>query len=166
MVPTLRRLLPDKVDFYMEPFFGSGVVLLSRHPAKCEIVNDIDGRIVNFFRVLRERPEELVEVLRLTPWARDEWEACKEPSDDSLEAARRWYALAWQSATYTDCTPSWLCAGSPTAWTVAVNFCVKNRDVAQGCATACGRGNRKQGRGRIYQQGWGKGWSHKFPPVP
>ena len=77
---------------------AAATVLLSRHPAKCEVVNDIDGRIVNFFRhVLRERPDELVEVLRLTPWARDEWEACKEPTDDPLEAARRWYVYAWQS---------------------------------------------------------------------
>ena len=84
----------------MEPFFGSGAVLLSRHPAKCEVVNDIDGRIVNFFRVLRERPDELVEVLRLTPWARDEWQACKEPTDDPLEAARRWWVLTWQGFSF------------------------------------------------------------------
>ena len=97
MVPTLRRLLPDKVDFYIEPFFGSGAVLFSRQPSPSEAVNDIDGRIVNFFRVLRERPDELVEVLRLTPWARDEWEACNESTDDPLEAARRWFVLSWQS---------------------------------------------------------------------
>ena len=97
MVPLFNRLLPDKVDFYMEPFFGSGAVLLSRYPAKCEVVNDIDGRIVNFFRVLRERPDELVAALRLTPWAHDEFVACKEPTDDPLEAARRLFVLLWQS---------------------------------------------------------------------
>lgn len=56
---------------YLEPFFGSGAVLFSKPPSAIETVNDIDGDIVNFFWVLRERPEDLAEAISLTPYARD-----------------------------------------------------------------------------------------------
>ena len=42
---------------YVEPFFGSGAVLLSRpHPPKTETVNDADGLLVNFWRALQADP--------------------------------------------------------------------------------------------------------------
>lgn len=37
-----------------------------------EVWNDLDDQVVNLFRVLRERGEELREALRLTPFARVE----------------------------------------------------------------------------------------------
>lgn len=56
---------------YLEPFFGSGAVLFNKPRSAIETVNDIDGDIVNFFRVLREQPEELAEAISLTPYARE-----------------------------------------------------------------------------------------------
>ena len=56
---------------YLEPFFGSGAVLFNKPPSAIETVNDIDGDIVNFFKVVRERPEELAEAISLTPYSRD-----------------------------------------------------------------------------------------------
>ena len=56
---------------YLEPFFGSGAVLFNKPPSAIETVNDIDGDITNFFKVLRERPEELAEAISLTPYSRD-----------------------------------------------------------------------------------------------
>jgi len=52
-------LLP-KAAHYCEPFAGSAAVLLNREPAPVETYDDIDGEVVNFFRVLRDRQEELV----------------------------------------------------------------------------------------------------------
>ena len=41
------------VEHYIEPFFGSGAVLLARpHPARCETVNDADGLLANFWRAV------------------------------------------------------------------------------------------------------------------
>ena len=56
---------------YLEPFFGSGAVLFNKPPSAIETVNDIDGDIVNFFRMLRERPDDLAEAISLTPYSRD-----------------------------------------------------------------------------------------------
>lgn len=56
---------------YLEPFFGSGAVLFNKPPSAIETVNDIDGDIVNFFRVLRERTDELIRAVSLTPYARE-----------------------------------------------------------------------------------------------
>lgn len=45
------------VSHYVEPFFGSGAVLLRRpHSAKFETVNDVDGLLANFWRAVRADP--------------------------------------------------------------------------------------------------------------
>ena len=56
---------------YLEPFFGSGAVLFNKPPSAIETVNDIDGDITNFFKVLREQPDRLAEAITLTPYSRD-----------------------------------------------------------------------------------------------
>ena len=82
---------------YCEPFFGSGSVLLRKPPSKLEIANDLDGRVMAFFQVLRERPAELVEALRLTPWHEGEYLESLEPATDLLEEARRFFLSSWAS---------------------------------------------------------------------
>lgn len=37
--------------FYLEPYFGSGAVFFNKPQARYETINDIDGQVVNFFRV-------------------------------------------------------------------------------------------------------------------
>lgn len=47
------------VKNYVEPFFGSGAVLLARpHPAKTETVNDLDCYLSNFWRAITYAPSE------------------------------------------------------------------------------------------------------------
>jgi len=92
LAPKIIKLFPPH-DAYLEPCFGSGAVLARKLPSKIEIVNDLDGRVVNFFRVLRERPKELIRLLDLTPYAREEFELCVEPVADPLEDARRLYVV-------------------------------------------------------------------------
>ena len=51
------RALGD-VEHYVEPFFGSGAVLLARpHKAKVETVNDAEGLLANFWRAIAAEPE-------------------------------------------------------------------------------------------------------------
>lgn len=85
---------------YVEPFGGGANVLLQKPRARCETYNDLDGRVVNFFRVLRERPDELIYQLELTPYARAELELACEPLDPDqapLEAARRFFVQCWMT---------------------------------------------------------------------
>lgn len=89
-------LLPEHRG-YAEPFAGSLSVLLAKPPAVFEIVNDIDRDLVLFWRVLRERPEELRRLCALTPHAHAEYDAAWPIPDDvdELERARRvWVKLS------------------------------------------------------------------------
>lgn len=76
---------------YVEPFGGAASVLLKKPRSHGEVYNDLDGDIVNVMRVIRD-PEQrsaLVEALTLTPYARDEFLAAWEPSENPVERARR-----------------------------------------------------------------------------
>jgi DNA adenine methylase len=99
LAPWIASLLPAHRT-YVEPFAGSLAVLLAKRPSPTEVVNDLDQAVVNFFRVLRDRPEALVRACELTPYARAEYEACEEhtdPSLDPVEQARRWWVRTNQS---------------------------------------------------------------------
>lgn len=74
---------------YCEPFFGSGAVFFNKQPCYIETINDMNGDIVNLFRVCRDYPEELAKAINLTPFARDEFISCNTPSDNPIEQARR-----------------------------------------------------------------------------
>lgn len=74
---------------YVEPFGGGGSVLLRKPRSYAEIYNDLDGDVVNLFRMARDHGEELRRLLQLTPFAREEFDASYEPSPDPLERARR-----------------------------------------------------------------------------
>jgi DNA adenine methylase len=87
---------------YCEPFGGSAAVLLQKPRAPLEVYNDIDGELANFFRVLREpaNSEELHRRLMLTPYSR---EMDEEPTDDSIERARRFFHrmnTRWHNGTF------------------------------------------------------------------
>ncbi|MFI9638237.1 DNA adenine methylase [Nocardia sp. NPDC051929] len=80
---------------YVEPCAGSLSVLLAKPPARMETVNDLDGDLMTFWRVLRDRPADLERVCALTPYARGEHRAARLAEDvDELERARRvWVRL-------------------------------------------------------------------------
>lgn len=88
--------IPDH-KVYLEPYFGSGAVFFNKLPARIETLNDIDGNIVNYFRVIREKPEELIALMKMTPFSRDEYNAAFEnlPEDSDVERARKFAVRCW-----------------------------------------------------------------------
>lgn len=82
---------------YVEPCAGACSVLLQKPRSRLETINDLDGNVVNFFQVLRDRPEDLMRKIRLTPWAREEYEVCRSGTDDPLETARRFFCSSWMA---------------------------------------------------------------------
>jgi DNA adenine methylase len=88
MADRITALLPPH-EHYVEPFAGSLAVLLAKPPSKMETVSDLDGDLMNFWQVLRDRPVDLERACALTPHSRAEYLACYEPAADDLERARR-----------------------------------------------------------------------------
>lgn len=103
-------------DIYVDPFFGSGAVFFSKPESRLEVLNDIDGNVVNFFKVCRDHPDDLARLLALTPYAREEYDFVKEPAareplnltGDSIEDARRFAVRCWQGTG--------TCLGQRTGW--------------------------------------------------
>lgn len=95
-------LLPKHLH-YVEPFGGSLAVLLAKPPSPMETVNDVDNRLMTFWRVLRRRPEELARAAALTPHSRAEhleaytYLDTADPAEDELETARCVWVLLTQA---------------------------------------------------------------------
>lgn len=81
---------------YVEPFGGAAWVLFGKPPSSIEVLNDIDEELINFFRVVRRQPEELIKSFDLELVSRSEFRrlANAEPLEMSeVERAHRFYYL-------------------------------------------------------------------------
>lgn len=80
---------PHKI--YTESYGGAGSVLLRKARSYAEVYNDLDGEVVNLFKVLRNpaQARELVRLITLTPYSRDEFDLSYILADDPIEQARR-----------------------------------------------------------------------------
>lgn len=74
---------------YTEVYGGGASVLLRKPRSYAEIYNDLDGEVVNLFRVARDQGKDLERALTLTPYARSEFDLSYEPTDNPIESARR-----------------------------------------------------------------------------
>jgi DNA adenine methylase len=88
LAPWIISTFPEHKG-YTEVFGGGGSVLLKKRRSYFEVYNDLDGEIVNIFRMVRDRGDELIALLELTPFSREELNLSYEPSLDPLEWARR-----------------------------------------------------------------------------
>lgn len=77
---------------YLEPFFGSGGVLLNKGKSNIETINDLDDEVINLFECIRNNPERLAKAIFLTPYSRQAYEeAYITKSTDNIEKARNFY---------------------------------------------------------------------------
>jgi DNA adenine methylase len=100
MVAKLLPLIPPH-HIYCEVFGGGASLLCAKEPSTVEVYNDIDSRLVNLFRVLRDREafEELRRLVALTLHSREEFKAAKDlPMEgNEVEQAWRFFMLSRQS---------------------------------------------------------------------
>ena len=95
LLPIINEI-PHKT--YVESFGGSAAVLLNKIPSEIEVYNDVYSEVVNFFKVLRTNSEELIRLLELTPYSREEFAlACDIKKDlPDIEKARLFFIRARQ----------------------------------------------------------------------
>ncbi|CBA14724.1 DNA adenine methylase [Xanthomonas albilineans] len=88
--PWVQQHLPPHRT-YVEPFGGAAGVLLTKPRSYAEVYNDLDGDVVNLFRVLQSPSDRdrLIEACLLTPYARSEFEIAWHATSDPVERARR-----------------------------------------------------------------------------
>ncbi len=80
---------------YGEVFGGAGWVLFAREPSYVEVLNDVNGQLVNLYRVVRDAPAELAEALELLPRSRALYEELREGAKglDPITSAAAYYYL-------------------------------------------------------------------------
>ena len=90
LAPWIIGYFPEHRCF-VEPFGGAASVLLRKEPSEAEVYNDLDGDVVNLFRVLRDpiASRSLIDACALTPYSRTEFQCAYAPTCDPVEQARR-----------------------------------------------------------------------------
>src|SRR5262250_1358971 len=74
---------------YVEPFAGGAQVLFHKQPSDVEVLNDLDGEIVNFFRVCQSHHQELVRYLHFIVVSRQWYEMLANTRPESLTDIQR-----------------------------------------------------------------------------
>ena len=98
MCPQIHALIPPGMTTWVDVFCGSAIVTLRkpRHPR--EVINDLNGDVINLFDVLRsEAVEDLYRLIELTPFSEGELYRTYdlEPTEDPIERARRFLVCSW-----------------------------------------------------------------------
>ena len=81
---------------YVEPFAGAAWVLFGKPPSEVEVINDIDDQLINFFRIVKEKPEEFIASFEWELVARAEFErlaALNTAELTDIQAAHRFYYI-------------------------------------------------------------------------
>jgi DNA adenine methylase len=102
LAKRIVTMLPPH-NAWVEVFCGSAVVTLNKTEAPIEVINDLDGDVVNLFEVLRDQPMQLCEQVALTPYAREEFVQARnwDMVVDPLERARRFLVAAMMTINGT-----------------------------------------------------------------
>ncbi|WP_019519957.1 DNA adenine methylase [Faucicola boevrei] len=92
---TIIDIMPEH-KHYIEVFAGASWVLFKKSPSYCETINDINGELINFYRVVKYHFEALSIELENTPISRDLFTLLKNTDPNSLtdiQRASRFYYL-------------------------------------------------------------------------
>lgn len=86
LAPWIVSNFPSQYTHYVEPYFGSGAVLLALPAGKSECANDLDGDVIHFFRTLAAQPDEFIRRANLMPFHEGAWNLTGQGGDDVYRA--------------------------------------------------------------------------------
>lgn len=90
----LATLLPEH-SCYVEVFGGGASVLLAKRPSEVEVYNDLNGELVNFFRVVKERPAEFKSMWKWCLVSREEFNQLRNSDPVTLDPLQRAYRFVY-----------------------------------------------------------------------
>ena len=145
VAPVVWEALGD-VEHYVEPFFGSGAVLLARpHAAKCETVNDADGLLANFWRAVAADPDTTAQ------------HAANPVNEADLHARHLWLVNAKDGITERlMADPEWFDAKAAGWWVWGLNCWI-------GSGFCSGDGPWVNDGGVFTKRGTGRGVNRQLP---
>ena len=88
LAKTIIAMFPPH-SCYVEPFAGGAQVFFHKPPSKVEVLNDLDGELINFFRICQSHPDELVRCLRYYLASRRWFELLKNTDPQTLTDIQR-----------------------------------------------------------------------------
>lgn len=69
LVNLILSLIPEH-KLYCEPFVGGAAVFFAKEPSEMEVINDLNGEVVNFYRVCHGDFKKLEKLIQSTPHSR------------------------------------------------------------------------------------------------
>ena len=107
MLPTLIPLIDAHAHrVYIEPFCGGAAVLAAKQPTEHEVLNDLDGDLVNLYRQVKYHADELVREMQWMVEARKDFMDFKaQPGLTEIQRAARWcyrnfYSFAGDNSSF------------------------------------------------------------------
>ena len=97
LTKTLLERIPEH-GLYVEVFAGSAKLLFAKEPSKAEVINDLNGDVINFYRVVKHRAAELAELLEHECVHPARFRELAGPAgEDELQRALRFVYRTWYS---------------------------------------------------------------------
>lgn len=109
LVKYLLELIP-KHTLYCEPFFGGGALFFAKHPSETEVINDINGEVINFFKATQIHFNELEKEIRSTLHSRELYKKARvvyEHPDLFDEVKRAWALWTLANQGFAGQLTSW-----------------------------------------------------------
>lgn len=99
LAPFIITLIPEHI-LYGEPFTGGGAVFFHKPPSKCEVLNDTNGELMNFYKVAKEKFAPLQKLIKKTLHSRNAYRQAQViyNNADLFDEVRRAWAI-WVIST-------------------------------------------------------------------
>ncbi len=89
LAKQIVSMMPEDHVCYCEPFSGAAWVLFAKEPVKCEVLNDRDSELANFWRVIQNHLQPFLEYYKWSVISRELWEIENRKRPDTLTDIQR-----------------------------------------------------------------------------